>query len=85
MKKIILCVSISLFVFLQVIPVGYTATNEREKFSLEGLGGVYLSEEAKELLRENGFVVTPGYKDEMNDVYAECKERRCSPYLSYIL
>ena len=74
MKKIIVCVSISLFVFFQIISIGYAATNEREKFSLEGLGGVYLSEEAKELLRENGFAVTPGYKDEMNDVYAECKE-----------
>ena len=75
MKKIILCVSISLFAFFQVIPVGYTAMNERGKFSLEGLENVYLSEEAKELLRENGFVVTPGYKDEIYDVYAECKER----------
>ncbi|MEA1963529.1 MAG: DUF3160 domain-containing protein [Candidatus Aerophobetes bacterium] len=75
MKKIIVCASISLFVFFQVIPIGCTATNERGKFSLEGLEGVYLSEGAEELLRENGFVVTPGYRDEMNDVYSECKER----------
>ena len=75
MKKIIVGVSISLFVFFQVISIGYTATNEEQTFSFEGLGGVYLSEKAKELLRENGFVVIPGYKDEIYDVYVECKER----------
>jgi len=74
MKKIILYASVSLFVFFQIIPLGYTATTEMEMFSLEGLGNVYLSKEAKELLRQNGFVVTPGYKDEIYDVYAECKE-----------
>jgi len=75
MKRIILGASISLFVFLQIVSVGYTAASEREKFSLEGLRSIYqFSEKARELLRENGFVVTPGYKDEMYNVYVECKE-----------
>jgi len=48
--------------------------NEKEIFSLGQSGKVYLSKEAKGLLRQNGFVVTPGYKDEIYDVYSECKE-----------
>lgn len=74
MKKIVLYASISLFVFFQIIPIGCTAMNEREIFSLGQSGKVYLSKEAKGLLRQNGFVVTPGYKDEIYDVYSECKE-----------
>jgi len=75
MKKIILGASVCLFIFLQITSIGYTAASEREKFSLEGLRSIYqFSEKARELLRGNGFVVTPGYKDEMYNVYAECKE-----------
>jgi len=48
--------------------------NEREIFSLGQSGKVYLSKEAKGLLRQNDFVVTPGYKDEIYGVYSECKE-----------
>ena len=73
-KKITLFAGLSLLFFFQIIPLGHTAMKEKEMFFLEGLGNVYLSEEAKELLRQNGFVVTPGYKDEIYDVYAECKE-----------
>ncbi|NQS89263.1 DUF3160 domain-containing protein [Patescibacteria group bacterium] len=74
MKKIILFAGVFLLVFSQIISPGCMAMNKKEIFSLEGLGNVYLSREAKELLKQNGFVVTPGYKDEMYDVYAECKE-----------
>ncbi len=73
-KKITLLTSLSLLFFFQIIPLGHTAMKEKEMFSLKGLENVYLSEEAKELLRENGFVVTPGYEDEIYDVYAECKK-----------
>jgi len=76
MKKILVGVSIWVFVFLQVISIGYTVTNENRKFSIEELTGNYqFSEKAKELLRENGFVVTPGYKDEMYNIYTECEKK----------
>ena len=52
MKKIIVGVSVFLFIFFQIIPPGYTAVKGKKIFSLEGLGNIYLSEEAKELLRE---------------------------------
>ena len=73
MNKIILYACVFL-VFFQIIPIGCTAMNEREIFSLGRSGKVYLSKEAKGLLRQNGFVVTPGYKDEIYDVYSEYKE-----------
>jgi len=72
-NKIILYACVFL-VFFQIIPIGCTAMNEREIFSLGRSGKVYLSKEAKGLLRQNGFVVTPGYKDEIYDVYSEYKE-----------
>ena len=76
MKKIFVGVSIWVFVFLQVISTGYTTTNENGKFSIEDLIGSYqFSEKAKEFLRENDFVVTPGYKNEMYDIYIECEKK----------
>ncbi len=71
MKKTILSTAVFLFVFFSVVGAGYTTMDEKEMFSLKGLGNIYLSMEAKELLRQNGFVVTPGDKDEIYDVYAE--------------
>ncbi len=73
-KKTILSIAVFLFIFFSVVGVGDTTMGEKEMFSLGGLGNIYLSQEAKELLRQNGFVVTPGDKDEIYDVYAECKE-----------
>ena len=75
MKKILLGVSVWVFIFLQVVSTGYTATNEEGKLSIEELVGTYqFSERAKQLLEKNGFVVTPGYKDEMYNIYTECKK-----------
>jgi len=74
MKKTILSVAVFLFIFFSVVGAGDTTMDKKEMFSLEGLGNIYLSQEAKELLGQNGFVVTPGDKDEIYDVYAECKE-----------
>ncbi len=74
MKKTILSIAVFLFIFFSVVGTGYTTMDEREVFSMDGLGNIYLSKESKELLRQNGFVVTPGDKDEIYDVYTECKE-----------
>lgn len=74
MKKTILSIAVFLFLVFSVVGAGDTTMDEKEMFSLEGLGNIYLSQEAKELLRQNGFVVTSGDKDEIYDVYAECKE-----------
>jgi len=74
MKKTILLIAVFLFIFFSVVGTGDTTMDEKEMFSLEELGNIYLSIEAKELLRQNGFVVTPGDKDEVYDVYVECKE-----------
>jgi len=70
MKKTILSIAVFLFIFFSVVGAGDTTMDKKEMFSLEGLGNIYLSQEAKELLRQNGFVVTPGDKDEIYDVYA---------------
>ena len=76
MKKIGVGVSIFVFVFLQFICTGYAVSNENGKLSIEELKGIYqFSEKAKKLLVENGFVVTPGYKNEMYDIYTECKKK----------
>ena len=76
MKKIGVGVSIFVFVFLQFICTGYAVSNENGKLSIEELKGIYqFSEKAKKLLTENGFVVTPGYKNEMYDIYTECKKK----------
>ena len=76
MKKIAVGVSIFVFVFLQFICTGYAVSNENGKLSIEELKGIYqFSEKAKKLLVENGFVVTPGYKNEMYDIYTECKKK----------
>jgi len=76
MKKIAVGVSIFVFVFLQFICTGYAVSNENGKLSIEELKGIYqFSEKAKKLLAENGFVVTPGYKNEMYDIYTECKKK----------
>lgn len=42
-------------------------------FSLPELDRYHLPQEAKELLKQNGFVITPGHADEISDVYSQCK------------
>ena len=79
MKKLILYVSVLLICFLQMVPNGYAQEDKTESFSLQGLEDsfrhFYLSDEAKEYLEQSGFVVTPGRKKEIYDVYTECKKR----------
>jgi len=57
-----------------MVPNGHTQEGKTESFSLQGLENFYLSDGAKEYLKQNSFVVTPGFEDEMHDVYIECKK-----------
>lgn len=79
MEKLIIYFGILLLCFFQMIPNGYAQESKKESFSLQGLEDsferFYLSDEAKEYLKRNGFVVTPGREKEIYDVYTECKER----------
>jgi len=74
MKKLILCCGVFLVCFLQNIPVGYSQENKEIGFWLETLHHPYLTDQAKEYLKRDGFVVTPGFKKEMHDVYTDCKK-----------
>jgi len=49
--------------------------NKKDLYSLEDISNIrqlYLSGKSRELLKENGFVVTPAYYKEISDVYLEC-------------
>ncbi len=74
MKKLLLCCGVLLVYFFQTIPVAYSQEDKMASFSLRGLEAPSLSDEAKEYLKQNGFVVTPGRKKEMYDIYTECKK-----------
>ena len=52
-----------------------TSGRTDRSFSLDGLEGVPFQEQAQELLRENGFVVTPGHANEIFDIYRAAKDR----------
>jgi len=59
---------------------GWLNSGEKKKgeFSLqelEGMEGPALSQAAKKLLQQNGFVVTPGHEKEMYEVYSKCKKK----------
>ena len=75
MRKILVGISIWIFVLLQISFTGYAATDEKGELPIDKLIVNYqFSEKAKELLTKNGFVVIPGYKDEMYNIYTECKK-----------
>ena len=64
--------------FFGLIGWAESGSQREALFTLNGLNGLekaYLSSEAMKMLRQSGFVVTPGNEDEMDDVYAECKEK----------
>ncbi len=75
MKKLISCFGVLLICFFQMVPDGDGQEGKMEGFSLPGLEGFNLSDEAKEYLRQNYFVVVPGHKKEIYDIYKECKKR----------
>jgi uncharacterized membrane protein len=65
------------FLFLLVTSSVFSAENKKDLYSLEDISNsrqFHLSPAASELLRKNGFVVTPAYYKEISDVYLECKD-----------
>jgi len=55
----------------------FSAENKKDLYSLEDISNIrqfHLSGKSTELLKENGFVVTPAYYKEISDVYLECKD-----------
>lgn len=76
-KSISIYFLIILFLFLTLIQLSYAAENKRDLYSLEGISNIrqfHLSGKSTELLKENGFVVTPAYYKEISDIYLECKD-----------
>jgi len=77
-KSISIYFLIVLFLFFLIIQLGYTDEKKRNMYSLEDISNIrqfYLSPVAFELIKENGFVVTPAYYKKMGDIYLECKDR----------
>ena len=65
------------FLFLLVVSSVFSAENKKDLYSLEDISNIrqfHLSPAASELLKENGFVVTPAYYKEISDIYLECKD-----------
>ena len=78
MKKIIIFIIATLILSIWTEGLICLLEKKQVSFSLEGLSGlekVYLSPEAKSLLKQNGFVVTPGFEKEIYDIYANCKKK----------
>jgi len=78
-RKLMICGILILLLFqgnaFSQLEHGDTAIGEKEIFSLKGFEDVSISNLAREKLVKNGFVVTPGYKNEIYDIYFECKEQ----------
>lgn len=60
---------------MSTIQVSYAMEKPGTLPLLKGIPISHLSSEAQALLQRNGFVVTPGFKDEMFEVYEDCKKR----------
>ena len=63
--------------FLLVASSVFSAENKKDLYSLEDISNIrqfHLSDKSIELLKENGFVVTPAYYKEIGDIYLECKD-----------
>ncbi len=80
MKRLILCSNVLLICLFQIVSSGGANEAKAQGFSFQGLEDSFqyfhLPDEAKEYLKQNGFVVTPGREKEIFDVYRECKKRR---------
>jgi len=78
LKTIKIYFLVLLCIFLLVASSVFSAENKKDLYSLEDISNIrqfYLSNEAVRLLKENGFVVTPAYYDEICEVYQECKDK----------
>ncbi|MBU1035958.1 DUF3160 domain-containing protein, partial [bacterium] len=77
LKSIKICFLILFLIFLLIASSVFSAENKKDLYSLEDISNIrqfHLSGKAVELLKENGFVVTPAYYKEISDIYLECKD-----------
>jgi len=76
-KTIIICFLYLVLLFFLSTSSVFSAENKKDLYSLEDISNIrqfHLSGKAVELLKENGFVVTPAYYKEISDIYLECKD-----------
>ncbi|MBU4047186.1 DUF3160 domain-containing protein, partial [bacterium] len=64
-------------IFLLIASSVFSTENKKDLYSLEDISNIrqfHFSGKSAELLKENGFVVTPAYYKEISDIYLECKD-----------
>ena len=76
-KATIICfLCLVLLFFLSPLSI-FSAENRKDLYSLEDISNIrqfHLSPAASELLRKNGFAVSPAYYKEISNIYLECKD-----------
>lgn len=76
-KTIIICFLYLVLLFFLLTSSVFSAGNKKDLYSLEDISNIrqfHLSPAASELLRKNGFAVSPAYYKEISDIYLECKD-----------
>lgn len=76
-KTIVICFLYLVLLFFLLTLSVFSAENKKDLYSLEDISNIrqfHFSNEAMELLKKNGFVVTPAYYDEIYQFYKECKD-----------
>ena len=77
LKSIKICFLILFLIFLLIASSVFSTENKKDLYSLEDISNIrqfHFSGKSAELLKENGFVVTPAYYKEISDIYLECKD-----------
>jgi len=77
-KIIIICFLYLVILFFLLTSSVFSAENKKDLYSLEDISNIrqfHLSPAVSELLRKNGFAVTPAYYKEICDIYVECKDK----------
>jgi len=75
-KTIIICFIYLVLLFFLLTSSVFSTENKKDLYSLEDISNIrqfHLSPAASELLRKNGFVVSPAYYKGISDIYLECK------------
>jgi len=76
-KTIIIYFLYLVLLFFLLTSSVFSAENKKDLYSLEDISNIrqfHLSGKSTELLKENGFVVTPAYYKKISDIYLECKD-----------
>ena len=76
-KKIIICFLGLVLLFFLLTSSIFSAENNANLYSLEDISNIrqfHFPPAVSELLRKNGFTVSPAYYKEISDIYLECKD-----------